>query len=290
MSSLTSDKARERYDATRDSKIYLHQIVKTGWKYNEDGGEAAPDESRVLEWVERETTLEEEDLGEDVALRRRRRWQGIQDEMGWNGGLRMWTARRDAWTGAQKGKKIALANDERTRANEAASRTRRRSRGGSSSGSADLQARTRTREEGQDSEPSSCAVDDEGESLVPRMQPYLNRHNNPIAASITPSVYPAIFSRVVIQSTTPTVPINLRDMTQALVQGWIDNKEWPPSSETPQQEPEPPSVVKERKMDKARRISGSFTTAMKKALNIGSRRSSTNAEDMDGRERENRDE
>lgn len=284
MSSATSEKSRQRSDANRDAKVYLHQIVKTDWEYK-DECEPEVDESRVLEWGERNTTVEEEDPEEDEALQRRRRWEGIREEMEWNEGLRMWMARRDAWTGAQKGKRMVLAKDEKTKADEATKKSRGKSKR-SSSGSADLQARTR--EEGQDSRPSSLCMDPEGESLVPRMQPYLNRHNNPIAASITPSVYPAIFSRVVIQSTSPTVPINLRDMTHALVQGWIDNKEWPLNTVPPQQDPEPPAVSKERKMDKARRISGNFTNAMKKALNIGSRRSSTNAEDVDGRDKEGR--
>ncbi|KAK8200471.1 hypothetical protein IWZ00DRAFT_535703 [Phyllosticta capitalensis] len=52
--------------------------------------------------------------------------------------------------------------------------------------------------------------------------------HNPIRDSITPRSYPDIYSKIVLQSQTPKVPINLRDMTTALVQGWKADGEWPP--------------------------------------------------------------
>jgi hypothetical protein len=51
---------------------------------------------------------------------------------------------------------------------------------------------------------------------------------NPIRASITPNSYPDIYQKIVVSSRTPSVPINLADMTKALVQGWKDSDEWPP--------------------------------------------------------------
>jgi hypothetical protein len=52
--------------------------------------------------------------------------------------------------------------------------------------------------------------------------------SNPIRASITPAMFPSIYSKVVIQGLTPTVPINLADMTKAMVQGWKADGQWPP--------------------------------------------------------------
>ncbi|KAL3462892.1 hypothetical protein BJX64DRAFT_135186 [Aspergillus heterothallicus] len=58
--------------------------------------------------------------------------------------------------------------------------------------------------------------------------PSLISTSNPIRASITPSMYPSIYSKVVLQGLTPTVPINLADMTKAMVQGWKADGQWPP--------------------------------------------------------------
>ncbi|KAL2825140.1 hypothetical protein BDW59DRAFT_146470 [Aspergillus cavernicola] len=63
--------------------------------------------------------------------------------------------------------------------------------------------------------------------LIP-VVPSLISTSNSIRASITPAMYPSIYSKVVIQGLTPTVPINLADMTKAMVQGWKADGQWPP--------------------------------------------------------------
>lgn len=74
--------------------------------------------------------------------------------------------------------------------------------------------------------------DDEDLSDIPD-EPYIPvvpsilAHTNPIRASITPSMYPSIYSKVIVQSLTPTVPINLADVTKAMVQGWKTDGTWP---------------------------------------------------------------
>ncbi|KAF2834606.1 hypothetical protein M501DRAFT_1009059 [Patellaria atrata CBS 101060] len=55
-----------------------------------------------------------------------------------------------------------------------------------------------------------------------------------IAAQINPALYPEIYTKVVLSSRTPSVPINLADMTRALVQGWKDDGEWPPKPSIPE--------------------------------------------------------
>ncbi|KAL4920197.1 hypothetical protein BDW62DRAFT_24279 [Aspergillus aurantiobrunneus] len=56
--------------------------------------------------------------------------------------------------------------------------------------------------------------------------------SNPIRASITSAMYPSIYSKVVIQGLTPTVPINLADMTKSMVQGWKADGQWPPKPQS----------------------------------------------------------
>ncbi|KAL2872782.1 DUF4050 domain-containing protein [Aspergillus lucknowensis] len=71
------------------------------------------------------------------------------------------------------------------------------------------------------------AADPFHDPLIP-VVPSLISTSNPIRASINPSMYPSIYSKVVIQGLTPTVPINLADMTTAMVQGWKADGQWPP--------------------------------------------------------------
>ncbi|OAG05220.1 uncharacterized protein CC84DRAFT_1054313, partial [Paraphaeosphaeria sporulosa] len=54
--------------------------------------------------------------------------------------------------------------------------------------------------------------------------------DNAVRKSITPRAYPDIFNKIVVSSRTPSVPINLADMTKALVAGWKENGEWPPKA------------------------------------------------------------
>lgn len=63
--------------------------------------------------------------------------------------------------------------------------------------------------------------------MIPIPPPLLSP-THPARAAVTPSAYPVIYSRVVTQGITPSVPINLSDVVQALVQGWKDNGDWPP--------------------------------------------------------------
>ncbi|RMJ26232.1 hypothetical protein PHISP_02919 [Aspergillus sp. HF37] len=68
--------------------------------------------------------------------------------------------------------------------------------------------------------------DELDEPLIP-IVPSLISKTNPIRASITQSMYPSIYSKVVVQGLTPTVPINLADATKAMVQGWKSDGQWP---------------------------------------------------------------
>lgn len=75
-------------------------------------------------------------------------------------------------------------------------------------------------------ESTSGAESEPEEPRIP-VVPSLIAATNPIRASITPAMYPSIYSKVVVQGLTPTVPINLADVTKAMVQGWKSDGQWP---------------------------------------------------------------
>jgi hypothetical protein len=91
-------------------------------------------------------------------------------------------------------------------------------------------------------------------------------------ATITPSIYPSIYSKVVVQALTPTIPINLSDITKALVQGWKADGEWPPKPAVSQDVP----VVRKRsgnvaaeETGKGKKTSGSGVSgAVRKVLGL----------------------
>jgi hypothetical protein len=63
--------------------------------------------------------------------------------------------------------------------------------------------------------------------LIPLAPPLLPT-THPVRARITPASYPEIYSKIILQSRTPSVPINLGTLLAALVAGWKADDEWPP--------------------------------------------------------------
>ncbi|KAH7392542.1 hypothetical protein BKA66DRAFT_412148 [Pyrenochaeta sp. MPI-SDFR-AT-0127] len=154
-------------------------------------------------------------IGDAVAhtrdARKRRRRERLEREMLENEGLRIWVERRDLWTGAASVRKYGVQGHKH--ANNAHSATGE---------SPEEHAATPSVSESQSLDVESPATFD----LVP-IAPRLLA-TNAIRASITPKAYVDIFQKIVVSSRTPSVPINLADMTKALVQGWKDTDEWPP--------------------------------------------------------------
>ena len=128
---------------------------------------------------------------ESMAHKDKRRRLQIE-EMRWNPGLRTFVERRNAWTGGGFGPAST-----------------------------------------QDNPVFESVMDVIGDSrtdiveLCPLPEPLIPS-TNPVRASIGPAIYPSVYSRVVVQGTTPNIPINLADMTTALVEGWKMDGEWPP--------------------------------------------------------------
>ncbi|KAF4224424.1 hypothetical protein CNMCM8980_009830 [Aspergillus fumigatiaffinis] len=197
--------------------------------------------------------------------RRKRRRQLEEDEMRWNMGLRTWVERRDAWTGARS-KDEVLATEDRERGPAVHTPGETQAMGAERDGTADLVARTGSslaiaEKEGELQQaqadqavdepakestetglavPGSESSHDESVSpppppsagevrdpLIP-VAPSFIPVSNPVRASITPAMYPSIYSKVVVQALTPTVPINLADVVKAMVQGWKSDGQWPP--------------------------------------------------------------
>ena len=213
--------------ASRQAKRFLDDRVRHDWDYppapptwsasDEEVRDAQDFRERYYGESESEDSATEQDgaspykfdnpdsIGDAVTQKREarksRRRERLEREMEENEGLRIWVERRDVWTGATSVKKYG---------------TKRRKQSSSQA----------------EAEPTESPCADKATSqqdpydLVP-VAPCLLA-TNPIRASITPRAYPDIFQKIVVSARTPSVPINLGDMTKALVQGWKDNDEWPP--------------------------------------------------------------
>lgn len=149
--------------------------------------------------------------------RRKRRRMRLEEEMSENEGLRIWVQRRDAWTGASSVRKYG------PRSKTQPPTIPQHDSGNGAEDTMQLDPAS--------PRPTSAPSDSEAErrdtfDLVPVAPPLLP--DNPIRASINPKAYSDIYAKIVTSSRTPSVPINLSDMTKALVQGWKDTNEWPP--------------------------------------------------------------
>lgn len=137
-------------------------------------------------------------VGHKSRKRKQKRRAAQEEEMGWNEGLREFVERRDVWTGAAS----VVKYKDRIPLAETAS--------GSSIPPPE----------------ASSAQNDPADPLVPLAPPMLP--GNPIRTSIRPSGYIDIYNNIVVIGRSPSVPVNLSDMTRALVVGWKETGEWPP--------------------------------------------------------------
>ncbi|KAL8772493.1 MAG: hypothetical protein Q9209_002445 [Squamulea sp. 1 TL-2023] len=72
------------------------------------------------------------------------------------------------------------------------------------------------------------------ETFVPIAPALLSPKDHPFLTPITPALYPTLYSKCIVQSITPSYPINLSHIVRSLVQGWKDEGEWPPKSTVPE--------------------------------------------------------
>ncbi|CAD6450231.1 f2970ee8-797b-43f3-bd36-efbb454f2ca5 [Sclerotinia trifoliorum] len=140
------------------------------------------------------------------AARRRRHKKKLGAEMEWNTGVHCYVERRDAWTCARRVPPPEPRGIENTPVHT----------------------------NGNPHQAVDDFSDSEGwETEVPIAKPLLPP-DNAMRASINPQAYSTIYDKVIIQSLTPSCPINLSDVIQSCVHGWKRDGEWPPSSSVPE--------------------------------------------------------
>ncbi|KAJ9663622.1 hypothetical protein H2201_005583 [Coniosporium apollinis] len=254
---ILSDKVRDDWawpagptepeDPVRQATDYKERFYSTTSPSGSEAEESLPSKSRSSGSSKKSRDPYKYDSPDSIATslsdkraeRRRRRSSKLQEEMSWNQGLVCFMQRRDAWTGvttarrlrAQKGGPSAVPQDSSTQSNGTTHAA---------------PAAPTTDSPNPATAASSILPSDSIPDPVPLVPvaPPLIPASNPLRASIGPSTYPEIFSKVVLSARTPTVPINLADMTAALVQGWKSAGEWPPKASVPD-----PLVGARRKRD-----------------------------------------
>lgn len=188
---------------------------------------------------------------ETIEEKRARRRRAVREEMKWNPGLACFEARRAAWTGAKtvrlKPKPPIPASSTSTRRLSWWRHSRSLS-SASQSGSppgltSPLQPTSTHSSQQTDGAVSSEAESAKSETAAPPVRypvetmlpipPPLLPPQNPMRASIQPSMYISLYDKVVLQNLQPSCPVNLSDMIRACVVGWKRDGEWPPKSSYP---------------------------------------------------------
>jgi hypothetical protein len=169
-------------------------------------------------------------LAERRSARKRKRHEALQEEMQWNRGLELWISRRNEWCCARPA--TAVRFQERKSAEQVADTSSTASSSPRSSTSSTAQTLS-TPATSPSATPDAMIVVRSPPVLLPEVlipiAPSL-LPNHPIRRRISTNMYPEIYSKIILQSRTPSVPINLSTLVSALVQGWKDDGEWPPKS------------------------------------------------------------
>ena len=181
-------------------------------------------------------------LSDRKLARKRKRQRLLDEEVTWNDGLAHWIARRDAWCGAHGSSQVqnvtSTAEEPQTSSGSASANSTPRT--STSSLPAPVSEATTSPSTTPElpvpsSEPALIPTQPPSppsEVLVPLAPTILPNH--PIRRRITAEIYPEIYAKIILQSRTPSVPINLFVLIRALVQGWKDDGEWPPKQAPPE--------------------------------------------------------
>ncbi|KAK4122583.1 hypothetical protein N657DRAFT_646286 [Parathielavia appendiculata] len=192
-----------------------------------------------------------------VETKRARRRRAVRDEMKWNPGLACFEARRNAWTGAKTVRvkpkppsPVSPSSARRLfwrhhRTQSSVSHTTTITPGSPPTPQSPLQ-RTATRTStatGSESDSAGVQRTSSQESTAPAVHypvqtvlpvpPPLLPPQNPMRASVQPSMYGSLYDKVVVQNMQPSCPVNLADMLRACVVGWKRDGEWPPKPSYP---------------------------------------------------------
>lgn len=196
-----------------------------------------------------------------IETKRTRRRRAVREEAKWNPGLACFEARRNAWTGAKTVRvkpkppsPVSPSSPRRLfwrhhRSQSSASAVLSTSPPSQSPQLHHITTHSSTHTDGttvseSDSGKSAPGVQREisqesappvlypVETLIPIPAPLLPPQN-PMRASVQPSMYGSLYDKVVVQSLQPSCPVNLSDMLRACVVGWKRDGEWPPKSSYP---------------------------------------------------------
>jgi hypothetical protein len=181
---------------------------------------------------------ESESAAQDISNRRtarkRKRKELLEEEMTWNDGLSHWTLQRDAWSVAKTAEQLRSFEQgreenikaEAASASASAGSTPRTSTSSASARATSTSTSATSPDMNNNINIAGMSVTPPSHMLVPVIAKILPHH--PIRRKMSPSMYPEIYNKIIVQSRTPSVPINLGVMIHALVKGWIDDGEWPP--------------------------------------------------------------
>lgn len=169
-------------------------------------------------------------VGDAVELkshnRKRRRRAALESEMDWNTGLACFVGRRDAWTGAAAVEKYGTNRPPKS--DQVLDDS---SSGDTGSGTPDTSVVAAKLQNEENIKVGNDVPTSNNHPYEPRVPvPQRLLADNSIRKSVTPKVYPDIYSKIVVSGRSPAVPINLSDMTRALVVGWKESGEWPPKA------------------------------------------------------------
>ncbi|KAI4848256.1 hypothetical protein E4T44_04041 [Aureobasidium sp. EXF-8845] len=162
------------------------------------------------------------ELRDRKARRIQRRQQRFADELHENIGLAHWSAQRNTWTGARP----------RTHADHDSSAS-----GVESSGHPSPVTLVSLASTPPIIPTTLTGATPDTDMMIPVAPPLLP--DNAVRNRITTNTYSDIYTKIVLQSRTPSIPINLTDVTRSLVHGWKEEGQWPPKPT-----PAEPSLVK----------------------------------------------
>lgn len=174
----------------------------------------------------------EQDITERKLARKRKRQERFEEEMSWNIGLAHFSAQRNAWTCAQSGRDDHVNNNVNNHVKEMDTEMRDETIPETTQEDTDHVMDTDTTPHARQDISRQLAITEDATVRLPIPPKLLPDH--PIRSRITPSTYSEIYSKIILQARTPTIPINLQDITNALIHGWKEEGNWPPKPSAPE--------------------------------------------------------
>ena len=203
-------------------------------------------------------------VGTKVLERRKRRRQRAEEELKWNDGMANWKRQRDAWTQARpdRAKQPRKPPDPNTVVEAKLRHLSDSTDGSISQSSHDSLGQPAPTSSIESIEPDTILDShlDDTSTLDETQGPWLPIYppllpdTNPVRANIRPAAYDHIYSKVVIQALTPSLPIPLTHMTYALVEGWKADGAWPSQPTDPTHHPTPSTNIGSTAQRKARSV------------------------------------